>query len=635
MPVSLLVVLGLIVLLLAIGVIASPRFASLNNFRNIFQQSAALGFVSLGQTIVVLTGGIDLSVGAMISLTSNFTSGWIDGDPNMVIPVVVGVIALGAAIGCVNGALSHYLRVHPLIVTLGMSAILQGCTLLYSLAPVGKVTDDFEAFAYGRIFGLSYGGLAMLALFALVGVFLHRTRTGNAIYVVGGDARGARLLGISVARTMMLAYAMSGTCARFDRRLSRQPHGQRRSLARRWIRPRLDHTSGRRRHSAFGRPRRTARDAARRLSDIAAQQHSEFHGRLDLLSVDRSGLHHHHGGRDSRREGEAGVSEPISGELPTDRAASAFPTGQLLSKYGLLGFLVVNALVVSVLSPAFLKPENIANVLTQAAPLGIVVLGQTFVLLVGGVDLSVASVMATSAVIATGFAATDNRMVPVIFAAAIGLGLVVGLVNGFLVAKRNVSPFLATLATTVVLQGLRFLYTQGSTGSTLPSAFALMGAGRFLGVPVNLIALVVLAAIFGFVLLVSKHGRKIYLVGNNARGAILVGLPTDRIIIGCYALCSVIAAIAGLFLVGYVGQVDQWTGKGYELDSIVAAVMGGVAITGGRGNVFGALLGVVVLVVMFNAVILLGLPVQVQLILKGVIVIAASAFYLSGSWERI
>ena len=211
MPVSLVVVVGLIVLLLVIGTIASPRFASLNNFLNIFQQSAALGFVSLCQTVVVLTGGIDLSVGAMISLTSNFTSGWIDGDPNMVVTVVVGVIALGAAVGCVNGALSHYLRVHPLIVTLGMAAILQGCTLLYSLAPVGKVTDDFEAFAYGRIFGLSYGGLAMLALFALVGVFLHRTRTGNAIYVVGGDARGARLLGISVAWTMMLAYAMLGS----------------------------------------------------------------------------------------------------------------------------------------------------------------------------------------------------------------------------------------------------------------------------------------------------------------------------------------------------------------------------------------------------------------------------------------
>ena len=114
----------------------------------------------------------------------------------------------------------------------------------------------------------------------------------------------------------------------------------------------------------------------------------------------------------------------------------------------------------------------------------------------------------------------------------------------------------------------------------------------------------------------------------------LVGLSTDWIIIGCYVLCSVIAAIAGLFLVGYVGQVDQWTGKGYELDSIVAAVMGGVAITGGRGMSSARCSGLLILVVMFNAVILLGLPVQVQLILKGVIVIAASAFYLSGSWER-
>jgi ribose/xylose/arabinose/galactoside ABC-type transport system permease subunit len=328
------------------------------------------------------------------------------------------------------------------------------------------------------------------------------------------------------------------------------------------------------------------------------------------------------------------VSKPIPRELATSPAAAAFPTGELLSKYGLLGFLIANALVVSFLSPAFLKPENIANVLTQAAPLGIVVLGQTFVLLVGGVDLSVASVMATSAVVATGFASTDNSMVPAIFAAAIALGVVVGLVNGVLVAKRNVSPFLATLATTIVLQGLRFLYTQGSSGSTLPSAFAMMGAGRVLGVPVNLIALIVLAAILGYVLLVSKVGRKIYLVGGNVRGAMLVGLPTHWIVIGCYTLCSVIAAIAGLFLVGYVGQVDQWTGKGYELDSIVAAVMGGVAITGGRGNIFGALLGVLILIVMFNAVILLGLPVQVQLILKGVIVIAASALYLSGSRER-
>jgi ribose transport system permease protein len=212
-PLSLLVVVSLLVLLLAVGTALSDRFATRSNLLNVFQQATGLGFVSLGQTLVVLTGGIDLSVGAMISLTSNFTSGWIDGDPNRVVIVVVGVLLLGGAIGCVNGLLTHYLKVHPLIVTLGMASILQGTTLLYSLAPAGKVPVAFEALAYGRVLGLSVGGLAMLALFALVAVFLHLTRTGNAIYAVGADPYGARLLGISVARTLVIAYGLSGAFA--------------------------------------------------------------------------------------------------------------------------------------------------------------------------------------------------------------------------------------------------------------------------------------------------------------------------------------------------------------------------------------------------------------------------------------
>lgn len=316
------------------------------------------------------------------------------------------------------------------------------------------------------------------------------------------------------------------------------------------------------------------------------------------------------------------------------KISQMFRSWHSIRTFGLFGFLILNIVVVSLLSPAFLKIENILNVLMQAAPLGMVVIGQAFVLLVRGLDLSVASVMATSAVLATSFATTDNSMMPVIFGAAIALGIVVGLVNGFLVAKRRVSPFLATLATTIVLQGIRFLYTQGSSGSTLPSGFTTIGQGRFLGLPVNFLALLGLVLVLGYLLHFSRFGRKIYLVGGNPRGATLVGIHTDRILIGCYVICSVIAAMAGLFLVGYVGQVDQWTGKGYELDSIVAAVMGGIAISGGRGNLLGALLGVFILIVMFNAVILLGLPVQVQMILKGVIVIAASALYLSSGERR-
>ncbi len=319
----------------------------------------------------------------------------------------------------------------------------------------------------------------------------------------------------------------------------------------------------------------------------------------------------------------------------TERPMPRMSVGNLLRDYGLLAFLLLNVIVISILSPAFLKPENLLNILTQAAPLGMVVLGQAFCLLVRGLDLSVASVMATSAVLATSFAATDNAMMPVIFAAAIALGIAVGTVNGFLVAKRGVSPFLATLATTIVLQGIRFLYTEGSSGSTLPEGFAVIGQGRFLGLPVNLLILVALTLVLGYVLHFSRFGRQVYLVGGNPRGAMLVGIRSNAVIISCYVICAVVAAIAGLCLVGYVGQVDQWTGKGYELDSIVAAVMGGIAINGGRGNVFGALLGVFILVVMFNAVILLGLPVQVQMILKGIIVIAASALYITDGNRRV
>ncbi|MCB1487269.1 MAG: ABC transporter permease [Bauldia sp.] len=214
-PLSLVIVVALLALLIATGAFLSDRFATLSNFLNVFKQAAGLGFASLGQTLVILTGGIDLSVGAMISLTSNLTSGWIDGNPDLVIPVVLGILALGAAIGSINGLLSYYLRIHPLIVTLGMAAVLQGTTLLYSLSPAGSVPVEFEIFAYGDVFGVPIAGLVMLAMFAIVGVFLNRTRTGTAIYAVGGDPRAAHLLGISVPKVMILVYGLSGMLAAF------------------------------------------------------------------------------------------------------------------------------------------------------------------------------------------------------------------------------------------------------------------------------------------------------------------------------------------------------------------------------------------------------------------------------------
>jgi ribose/xylose/arabinose/galactoside ABC-type transport system permease subunit len=291
------------------------------------------------------------------------------------------------------------------------------------------------------------------------------------------------------------------------------------------------------------------------------------------------------------------------------------------------GAILALVIVTTIISPSFLAARNLQEMLLKAAPLGIVVIGQCLVILVRGLDLSVASVMATSAVMATLFGTTDSSTFTVV-AAAVGMGVVVGLINGVLVTKRSVSPFLATLATMSVLQGIRFTITQGVPNGNLPPIFRRIGTGFMFGVPINLLLLLLLAAVFIFLTDRLPLGRKIYIVGNNPRAARLVGIGVDNVTIFCYVMCSILAALGGLTLVGYVGVVDNWVGKGYELDSIVAAVLGGVALQGGRGTILGGLGGAALLVMLANLVLQLGLPIQFQLVFKGAVVIAATALYV-------
>lgn len=205
------VVIALLIILVIIGVAVSDRFGTSRNMLNVYEQSTGLALVSLGQTLAVLTGGIDLSVGSVISLTSMLTSGLINGDQAMVLPVIAGVLALGIVIGAVNGGIIIVTGVHPLIVTLGTGAILQGIALLYGLGPIGKVPKEFDYFAYGRLpGGLSVGATFAVVLFILVGFLLARTRTGRYIYAVGDDPHAATLMGLPKSRIIMLVYMSVG-----------------------------------------------------------------------------------------------------------------------------------------------------------------------------------------------------------------------------------------------------------------------------------------------------------------------------------------------------------------------------------------------------------------------------------------
>ena len=314
-------------------------------------------------------------------------------------------------------------------------------------------------------------------------------------------------------------------------------------------------------------------------------------------------------------------------DVSADNAPQPASWSERLGRFAVPVALVALVALASLVQPSFLALNNIQDILTQAAPLALVVLGQAFVILVRGLDLSVASLMASIAVLATAFNATADAMIPLIFLVAVVVSALVGLVNGLLVTKRNVSPFLATLAMMIVLQGVRFYYTQGSPSGSLPAGFRWLGAGQLLGIPVNVLAFVLCFALLAWLLHKSGFGRQIYITGGNPSAANLVGIPSDRVIIACYVICSVMAGIAGLFLVGFVGTVDNWVGRGYELDAIVACVIGGVALTGGKGTLWGAAAGALILVLIFNIVIIMGLPVQAQLIIKGLIIIFAAALF--------
>jgi len=209
-PGGVLVALGLLAGLLLVGSLVDERFTARNNLLNVFEQSTGLALVALGQCLVIMVGGIDLSIGALTGLAAVLLSGVVAGDDALVLPVMLGVVALSALLGALNGLGTVGLRVHSLIVTLGMAAVLQGVALLYSLAPAGSMPPWFDSVAYGRFAGVPVAAGATVLLYAAAAYWMHAGVGGRRLLAVGGDARAARLVGVPVARVTVAAFAMSG-----------------------------------------------------------------------------------------------------------------------------------------------------------------------------------------------------------------------------------------------------------------------------------------------------------------------------------------------------------------------------------------------------------------------------------------
>jgi len=296
---------------------------------------------------------------------------------------------------------------------------------------------------------------------------------------------------------------------------------------------------------------------------------------------------------------------------------------------GVAIWLILAALIIisALLSPAFLRQNNITNLLKQSAPLGIVSVGQTFVILTGGIDLSVASVMALMSVLAAGMMAGESSQVIPISLFCLGVAISIGLFNGILVTKLRIPSFIATLGTILIVQGIRFLYTGGAPKGEIPDDFRFWGRGMLGPIPAPLIVWVVVVLICLFVERRTTFGRRLFAVGGNPATSHLSGVNVHRITIMAYVICSFLAGVAGLMLTGYIGLADNWLGRGYELNSIAAVVIGGTMLSGGKGSVLGCVAGVAILTILYNMVLLLGLDVESQRIVKGLAIIVAVALY--------
>ncbi|EKF9795265.1 ribose ABC transporter permease [Vibrio cholerae] len=286
-------------------------------------------------------------------------------------------------------------------------------------------------------------------------------------------------------------------------------------------------------------------------------------------------------------------------------------------------FLVV---VVSFLNPNFFTVDNLLNILRQTSVNAIIAVGMTLVILTAGIDLSVGSVLA----LCGAFAATLVAMeVPVLVAVPTALlaGAALGAISGIIIAKGKVQAFIATLATMTLLRGVTMVYTDGrpiSTGFTdTADTFAWFGTGYALGIPVPVWLMVVVFAGAWYLLNHTRFGRYVYAVGGNESATRLSGINVDRVKIGVYAICGLLAALAGIIVTSRLSSAQPTAGMGYELDAIAAVVLGGTSLMGGKGRIMGTLIGALIIGFLNNALNLLDVSSYYQMIAKAVVILLA------------
>jgi ribose transport system permease protein len=293
-----------------------------------------------------------------------------------------------------------------------------------------------------------------------------------------------------------------------------------------------------------------------------------------------------------------------------------------LQEYTLVGVVVVLLIAGAILEPdVFPTKDNIFNVLRQSSVIGVLAIGMTFVIATGGIDLSVGSMVAAAAVAGGQFA--DSGSVAFLLG-ALGMGILLGGINAGLIAYGRVVPFIATLAMFAMARGLA-LYISDKTPISLFDLEGVrwFGNGEVLSIPSAVLVFAAVAAAGWLLLNRTSYGRHVVAVGGNREAARIAGVKVSRIVFSVYVISGICAAFAAILVSGRLSSASPVIGNLYELDSIAAVVIGGTALAGGRATIVGTVLGVITFALIFNLMTLMDLAVEIQLITKGVIIVAA------------
>jgi len=619
---------GLFVVLFVAFLILHPRGLSIMVTTPAANQGLALAFAAMAQTLPVLTGGLDLSVGAILALSNCVASHLVSGSTAQIVAGILVTLLAGAACGFVNGLVVVAGRIQAIIATLATGAIFSGIAYLLRPIPGGSIDEDLGDLLTNETFGVVPTSLLLLvAVVLVVWAPFRNSVLGRGCYAAGSSETAAFLSGVRIGRSRLAAYTLAGllaACGGLFLALQTLSGDAQvgadytlKSIAAVVIGgTSLTGGSGGVVGSIFGAYALRTISGLLLFAGVSPLAQPLFEGVVLMAAIGLGAF---------RILANRNRLELLSAhDTSIGNAGRTLIRGIDNATLVALGGIIVILLIGSYYLPAFLSPGYLLLQLRIAAFLGIVAAGQMLVILLGHIDLSVPWTMTVAAMTATTLSGMGEPWTGLAIPCGLVVGALVGLFNGLGVAYLRLPSMILTLGTNAVLLGLAVIYTGGFAPQTRASELMrqLGKDSSIWGVP-NILWVWLAVSIVAILLLrITPFGRKVYAIGNCERAAYLSGISTGYVVTTCFLVSGLTSALGGVLLAGRLDQSYQGMGDEYLLPAVAAVVLGGTNILGGRGSYIGTVAGVLMISLLSSMLSVMQMPEASRRIVYGIVIIA-------------